>query len=452
VTATVPRTAALPPGPRWPAVVQTAVWALAPVEFGRYCLRRYGPLFTARILGFGPVVHVCAPETVRRVLSTEAHRFDAAKANDAIRFVVGGHSLLLSEGAEHTARRRVLMRPLHGANVARYVEVMESAVAREVDGWAVGSTVRLLDSFQRITLEVMVRAVFGITDSARLARLRVLVPRLLAINPLVILVPALRRSFGGRGPWARLQALIAEVDAIIHAELTERRAARRDGEAPGTDVVSTLLAGPEPVSDAELRDHMVTLLAVGQETTATQLAWLFERLLRLPDALAAVTAAAHGTDRTDRADRADRNDQNDRAVLDAAIHEAIRSRPTTMDLGRVAVEPWEAGGFTVPAGTLVAVSLGLLHRRPAAYPDPDSYDLARRPEHGPGFLPFGAGEHRCLGASLAMVEMRTVLTAVLTAVTLAPDRASAEWAAPKGPMLLPHRGARARVLAKGLPC
>ncbi|MFC5286524.1 cytochrome P450 [Actinokineospora guangxiensis] len=443
MTATVPMAATLPPGPRWPAVVQTAVWALAPVEFGRYCLRRYGPLFTARILGFGPVVHVCAPETVRRVLSTEAHRFDAAKANEAIRFVVGAHSLLLSGEAEHTARRRVLMRPLHGANVARYVEVMEAAVAREVDGWAVGSTVRLLDSFQRVTLEVMMRAVFGITDSARLARLRVLVPRLLAINPLVILVPAVRRNFGGHGPWARLTALVTEVDAIIHAELAERRAARRAGAEPGPDVVSALLACPEPVSDAELRDHMVTLLAVGQETTATQLAWLFERLLRLPDALAAVTAAAR---------EADRADQNGRDVLDAAVHEAIRSRPTTMDLGRVAVEPWEADGFTVPAGTLVAVSLGLLHRRPAAYPDPDSYDLARRLQHGPGFLPFGAGEHRCLGASLAMVQMRTVLTAVLTAVTLAPDRAFAEWAAPKGPMLLPHRGARARVVAKGRPC
>lgn len=433
MTVTVPRTAALPPGPRWPALVQTAAWALAPVEFGRYCLRRYGPLFTARILGYGPVVHVCAPETVRRVLSTEARRFDAARANDAIRFVVGGHSLLLSEGVEHTARRRVLMGPLHGGNVAHYVELMESAVAREVDGWAVGSTVRLLDSFQRITLEVMMRAVFGITDSARLARLRVLVPRLLAINPLVILVPAVRRRFGGHGPWARLQALIAEVDAIIHAELAERRAEPR----AGTDVVSVLLAGAEPVSDAELRDHMVTLLAVGQETTATQLAWLFERLLRLPDALEAVTGAAHG---------------GDRGVLDAAIHEAIRSRPTTMDVGRVAVEPWEADGYTVPAGTLVAVSLGLLHRSPAAYPDPDAYDLGRCPVPGPGFLPFGAGSHRCLGASLAMVEMRTVVSAVLRAVTLEPDRAFAEWAAPKGPMLLPHRGARARVVAKGRPC
>ncbi|HYQ64494.1 cytochrome P450 [Actinophytocola sp.] len=425
------RVAPLPPGPRWPALVQTLVWVLAPVEFGRFCLRRYGPLFTARIVGYGPVVHVCAPDTVRRVLRTEADRFDAAGANEAVRFVVGGHSLLLSSGAAHAARRKVLMGPLHGANVTHYVALMESIVAREVRGWRVGTTVRLLDSCQRITLEVMMRAVFGITDSARLARLRVLVPRLLDINPLVILVPAARRHFRGHGPWARLLALIAEVDAIIHAELAERRAVPHDGP----DVVSVLLAGGEPVTDAELRDHLVTLLAVGQETTATQLAWLFERVLRCPDALRAVTSAAH---------------RGDRQVLDAAINEAVRSRPSTMDVGRIALEPWEAGGYRVPAGTLFAVSLGLLHRSPATYPDPERYDLGRCPEPGPDFLPFGAGSHRCLGASLAMAEMRTVVAAVLRSARLEPDRPAAEWARPKGPMLLPHRGAAARVLANHL--
>jgi cytochrome P450 len=425
------RAGGLPPGPRWPALVQTLMWVLAPVEFGRFCLRRYGPLFTARIVGFGPVVHVCAPDTVRRVLRTEAHRFDAAGANDAIRFVVGGHSLLLSTGAAHTARRRALMGPLHGANVAHYVALMESIVAREVRGWRVGSTVRLLDSCRRITLEVMMRAVFGITDSARLARLRVLVPRLLDISPLVILVPGARRNFGGHGPWARLRALITEVDAIIQAELAERRAAPR----PGPDVVSVLLAGAEPVTDAEVRDHLVTLLAVGQETTATQLAWFFERVLRCPDALRAVTAAARG------------GDPGDRQVLDAAVHEAVRARPTTLDVGRIALEPWHADGYRVPAGTLFAVSLGLLHRSPAAHPDPERYDLGRCPVPGPDFLPFGAGSHRCLGASLAMVEMRTVVAAVLRSARLEPDRPAPEWARPKGPMLLPHRGAAARVVA-----
>ncbi len=421
----------LPPGPRWPALVQTLVWVLAPVEFARFCLRRYGPLFTARIVGYGPVVHVCAPDTVRRVLRTEAHRFDAAKANNAIGFVVGRHSLLLSTGAAHAARRRDLMGPLHGANVAQYVALMESIVAREVRGWRIGSTVRLLDSCQRITLEVMMQAVFGITDSARLARLRVLVPRLLAINPLLILVPAARRHFGGHGPWARLQALLCEVDGIIHAELAERRAVPR----PGPDVVSVLLAGAEPMTDSELRDHLVTLLAVGQETTATQLAWFFERVLRCPDAVRAVTAAALG---------------GDPQVLDAAINEVVRVRPTTMDLGRYAVEPWDADGYRIPAGTLVAVSLGLLHRSPSAYPDPERYDLDRCPVPGPDFLPFGAGSHRCLGASLAMVEMRTVAAAVLRSARLEPDRPAAEWVRPKGPMLLPHRGAAARVVANHL--
>jgi cytochrome P450 len=433
------RSGGLPPGPRLPALVQTLLWAADPVGFATRCAARHGPLFTARILGFGPVVHVCTPDGVRRVLRDEAADFDAAAANRAIDFVVGEHSLLMAEDATHTARRRLLVRPLHGENVAAYVAVMEAVVEQEVRTWPVGTTVRLLDGFQRVTLEVMVRAVFGITDSRRLERLRVLVPRLLDLNPLIILVPAARRRFGGFGPWARFRRLVDEVDAIIHAEIRERRAASGPGGPAGPDVLSVLLAAAEhdgtALSDAELRDHLVTLLAVGQETTASQLAWFFERVLRHPDALARVRAAVDG---------------GDQRVLDAAIHEAVRVRPTTMDLGRVNRVPWEADGHVVPPGTLFAVSLGLLHRSGALHPEPEHYSLDRfvpvEPPSG-HFLPFGGGRHRCIGASLAMVEMRTVIAAVLRGADFALPHPEDERIAPKGPMLVPGRGAEVRVTA-----
>lgn len=411
------------------------MWAVAPVRFGATCMARYGPLFTARIVGYGPVVHVCTPDGVRRILRDEAADFDAAAANRAIDFVVGEHSLLMAEDAKHTERRRLLMRPLHGANVAAYVTVIESVVEQEVRTWPVGSTVRLLDSFQRVTLEVMMRAVFGISDSRRLERLRTLVPKLLDLNPLIILLPAARRPLAGFGPWSRFRRLVDEVDEIIYAEIRERRA---DPGCGGPDVLSVLLAVEatgDAVTDAELRDHLVTLLAVGQETTASQLAWFFERVLRHPEALDRVRRAVS---------------DGDTRVLDAAIHEAIRVRPTTLDLGRVNRVPWEAEGHVVPAGTLFAVSLGLLHRSAALHPEPERYSLDRFvPEEPPSahFLPFGGGRHRCIGASLAMVEMRTVISAVLRDVRFELPDPSDERVAPKGPMLVPGRGTRVRIAA-----
>jgi cytochrome P450 family 135 len=423
----------LPPGPRLPAVVQTVLWALAPVRFGKACVRRYGPLFTARILGFGDVVYICTPDGIRRILRDDAGAFDASAANESIKFVVGAHSLLMSDGAEHTERRKVLVRPLHGSNVATYVEVMKSVVEQEIRRWPVGSTVRLLGSFQRVTLEVMIRAVFGITDSSRLGRLRVLVPRLLDVNPVIILVPRARRSFGGFGPWAAFQRLLGEVDEIIYAEIRDRRAEFvTDPSGRGTDVLSLLLAKGQDgavVTDEELRDHLVTLLAVGQETTATQLAWFFERVMRAPGALQRVQAAV---------------DAEDWKVLDAAIHESIRSRPTTLDIGRVAIGRWETEEHAFPAGTMFAVSLGLLHLSPELHPDPEVYSIGRfHPVEPPSahFLPFGGGSHRCLGASLAMTEMRTIISTILAHVRLEVSRAAPEGVRPKGPMLVPRRGA-----------
>lgn len=424
---------ALPPGPRLPAAVQTLMWAVAPLRFGKACMRRYGPLFTARILGFGPVVYVCAPAGIRRILLEDADAFDAAAANESIRFVVGAHSLLMCDGAAHTNRRRLLMRPLHGDNVAAYVEVMVSVVEQEIRRWQPGHRVRLLGCFQRVTLEVMIRAVFGITDSSRLDRLRALVPRLLDVNPLIILLPAVRRRFGGFGPWARFRRLLREVDEIVYAEIADRRAELLSDSAGGRkDVLSLLLTADhegDRVTDEELRDHLVTLLAVGQETTATQLAWYFERVLRAPGALDRVGAAVE--------------DGNGK-VLDASIHEAIRARPTTLDIGRTTVRPWEYEGYVFPAGTLFAVSLGLLHLSEDLHREPEVYSIERFfPAEPPSahFMPFGGGSHRCLGSSLAMIEMRTVIGTVLRHVRLKAADAAPEAAVPKGPMLVPRRGA-----------
>ncbi|HKS50112.1 MAG TPA: cytochrome P450 [Amycolatopsis sp.] len=427
----------LPPGPPLPAFLQTIMWAVAPTKFGKACMDRYGSLFTARILGFGSIVYICTPDGIRRILRDDADNFDAAAANKSIRFLVGDHSLLMSEGAAHTRRRRVLMRPLHGDNVAGYVELMESIVEQEIRRWAGKSRIRLLERFQRVTLEVMMRAVFGITDSSRLDRLRVLVPRLLDINPLIILLPASRRRFGGLGPWAAFQRLLAEVDEIIFAEIAERRAA---GGHQGADVVSILLArsDEDAVSDQELRDHLVTLLAVGQETTATQLAWFFERVLRTPDVLDRVVTAV-GT--------------GDWKFVDAAIHESVRVRPTTMDLGRVTKQVWQAHGYAFPPGTMFAVSLGLLHLSPDLHERPGDYSVDRfYPAEPPSthFLPFGGGSHRCLGASLAMVEMRTIIGTILRHVRLGPARWRAERISPKGPMLVPARGTEVVVVENRL--
>jgi cytochrome P450 family 135 len=420
-----------PPGPRLPSVVQSALWAARPAWFNEMCRRRYGDLFAVSMYPFGQIVYLTEPGLIKSILTSGGDLFPAGEANSVLDFVVGARSLLLLDGECHTSRRRMLMPPFHGDNVARYSTLIDSVASEEIARWPEHTPLRIHHRLQWITLELMMRAVFGIADTGHLAELHRLVPELLRIHPMIMLFPRLRRDLGARSPWGRFVRAQRGVDEILCSEIERRRAGVHGADR--TDVLSLLLTAPSAnaasLSAAELRDHLVTLLAVGHETTATALAWVIERLTRHPDVLTRLRREL---------------DAGDASYLEAVICETLRVRPVTMDIARTVSRNTEIGGYRLDAGTMVALSLQLLHSSSAIYVDPGAFRPERflaAPPPPFHFLPFGGGAHRCLGATFAMMEMKVVLRTFLRLVDASPARTREETMHAVGPMLVPSRGA-----------
>jgi cytochrome P450 family 135 len=399
---------ALPPGPRLPAAAQTLAWVLRPVPFMEACRRRHGDLFTLR-LGPSRVVMIADPAAVKQVFQGPPELLHMGDINGLFRPILGPSGLLVSDGAEHMRQRRLMLPAFHGQRMREYAALMADAAHREVSSWPHDEPFALLPRMQSITVDVILGAVFGV-DATRgdHDRLRALVVELLhRCQSYSTMLPQLRRSLRGRSPWARLMACVAEVDEVLLAEIARRRRAA----APGDDVLSMLLEARDedgrPLSDRELRDELLTLLVAGHETTASALAFAFERLLRHPAKVERLTAELARGDET---------------YLDAVIKETLRLRPVLPIVARKLKGPFEVGGYELPRGTVLMPSVWLVHRNPAVYPDPEAF----RPERflGPqpdtySWIPFGGGVRRCLGASFAQFEMRVVLKTVLARTVLA---------------------------------
>jgi len=339
---------------------------------------------------------------------------------------MGEHSvLLLDEDAHQVARKRV-MSAFHGEAMRGYGEVVEQLTADRVASWPVGTPFALHQHMNDISLEVILRIVFGITDEDRLAQLRPLLQRLVQIGPTTFLgwmYPQLQVV----GPWRRFRELKEETDRVLYAEIAQRRTAT-DLEGR-TDVLSKLLVADPSQSDQELRDHLVTLLLAGHETTASTLAWAFHDLVRQPRLLQRVQRAA---------------DDNDEAYLEAVVKEAMRLRPVIGQVARRLAKPVRVAGYDLPAGIVVFPSILLVQKTPSIYPSPEEFRPERFLDGTPPpatWIPFGGGIRRCLGAALAMFEAQAVLKAVLQRVDLAPA-GRPERAKTRNITTVPARGAR----------
>lgn len=444
--------AALPPGPRLPALVQAALLGFRPIAFGEACRRRYGDAFTIRFPGAPPIVAVAHPDAVKQVFTGSIDGLHAGEANAQLGPLLGWSSLLLLDGARHLEERRLLMPPFHGERMQAYAALMVEIADRAIDRWPVGRAFPVLPEMQAITLDVILRAVFGFEEEAERARLRERLRALVrvAANPLW-LVPALRFDLGPLTPWRELTHTRREVEGILRAEFARRREARVEGRS---DVLSILLEARyedgRAMSDVELCDEMLTLLLAGHETTATALAWTIHHVLRSPDVLARVRAELAGVVGDDGlgAEHLPRLE-----YLDAVVKEGLRINPVLDDVGRLVKQPVEIGGWRLPVGVAVAPQIHLVHHRAELYPEPDRFDPARfvgRRVNPYEFLPFGGGARRCLGMAFALYEMKVVLARVLgrADLALASDRPArpvrrAITLAPKGgvPVVL-RRAAR----------
>jgi cytochrome P450 family 135 len=407
----------LPPGPAMPRAVQTAIWARRAQWMLAECRRRYGDTFRLDIAYEGTWILLSHPDDVRRVFTGDPKILHAGEANGILRPVLGDNSVLLLDDAPHMEQRKLMLPSFHGERMKRYGDLMSEIAAAEIERWPRAEPYRLRPRMQAMTLEIILRAVFGVGEGDRLEQLRQQLRRMLDMTTdprrlvfLLALGPERIRRFP---PFRRE---VERVDRLVYDVIADRRAAGDLSER--VDILSLLLQARHedgsPMSDRELRDELVTLLVAGHETTATALAWAVERLARHPEKLDRLAAeVAAGED----------------AYLKAVIVETLRLRPVISIVNRTLKEPFEVGGYTLPAGVKVAPCIYLVHRRADVYPEPERFLPERFLEQPPGtytWIPFGGGVRRCLGGAFAQFEMEVVLRELVSRTRIRPARPGSE--------------------------
>jgi cytochrome P450 len=366
------------------------------------------------------------PEAIKEIFTVDPERLPAGETRVGLKPLVGEHSLLLLDGARHMHARRLMMSPFHGERMQVYGEIMRDIADRSINSWPVGRPFPIHSQMQGITLDVILRTVFGIDEEADLVRLRDRLTQLLSLvatnnsNPLR-LIPWLRSVIKPLTGEQRFVQLMHEVDEILFAQIVRCRTASRNGRQ---DILAMLIEARDetglPMSDVKLRDEIITLLVTGNETTATSLSWVFHRILQHPEVLEKLRAELRQV-----VDSGPVTPQHVAKLkyLDATIKETLRLNPIFLGVARRLHESMGIGGHKLSAGVVVAPCIYLTHRRPDLWPDPERFNpdrfLSKRPSPYE-FFPFGGGARYCLGAEFAIYEMKIVLAQVLSRVVLRP--------------------------------
>ena len=437
---------ALPPGPGAPAVWQLVRWIRDPIPFLLECRDRYGSCFTIRFPQMPPYILFSDPRAIQDIFVADPDVLRAGQTHAAaLRPFLGNNSLLTLDGERHRRHRRLLAPPFHGERMHAYGEVIRDTASRDIRAWPVGRLIAMRAAMQRITLDVMLRCVFGHAREETIAAVRDSVVGLLGFvgNPRALaagLALWLQRDLGPLTPWRRMLRAKREFEAALLAEMTRRRAAG----AGGPDILSLLVAArdeaDQPMTDEEILDELKTLLFGGHETTATALAWCTHYLLAEPAIMNRVVEELrhaidrHGLDSLHAAAM---------PYLDATIKETLRLMPILPLVGRHVTQPVRVGDLDVPAGVNVMPCISLTHRNPAVWTDPDRFIPDRFLDAKPSpyaFLPFGGGSRRCIGMSFALHEMRIVLAEMLARVRLKPVAGYRATVVRRGLTLAPSGG------------
>ncbi len=429
---------ALPPGPDWSLPRATLRWWRRPLEVLEECRDRYGDMFSYRIVHEGDWVFLSDPEAIKQVFTGDPGLLKAGEANIILLPLLGEHSVLLLDEPDHMRQRKLMLPPFHGKRMKAYGALMTAIASEEIERWPDGEPIKTRPRMQAITLDVILRAVFGVDQPERLARLRRQLRRqleffgrpptglaLLTTLPVIFLGPDRLRRFP---PFRRR---LERLDRVLYEEIDARRGAPDLAERE--DILSLLLQARHedgsPMSDRELRDELMTLLVAGHETTASALAWAIELLARHPAELAKLEAEV---------------DSGGDAYLEAVVKETLRLRPVIALVLRKLVEPMEIGGLVLPAGTNVAPCIYLVHRRPDLYPEPDRFRPERFLEQPAGtytWIPFGGGVRRCLGGAFAEFEMAVVLRELVRRKRIVPVGEEPEHPVRRTITNVPSRGA-----------
>lgn len=426
----------VPKGPRAPGALQSLSWFRDPVKFMERGAERHGGIFRVKLGGMKRACFIADPELAWPVLSGDPELMRMGSTNGIFRPVLGDHSLFLLDGAEHKRHRRQLMPAFHRGSVRRFSGLVSELTIRDMADWPVGEPFPVQERMRKITLAMILRVVIGVTAEAREQQLRELLHDLLdAVQDPIAVLPQFQYDLGGRTPFAKLMALVGEIDTVLGTEISERR--YDHGIADRDDVLSMLVrAKPHEdgfMSDREVRDELLTLLVAGHETTATALAWTFERLLRHPEAKSRLLEELTGG--------------VDDAYCDSVVRETLRQRPVLPITARKLTKPVELGGHVFPAGWTLMPCIYLIHQDPNTFERPQEF----RPERFLGqnspssrvFVPFGAGPRHCIGQSLSMMAIKVILRTVIQRADLEPASAEPEAIVRRNFTLGPANGAMA---------
>jgi cytochrome P450 len=427
VTAVTTPEAILPDGPSGPRLLQALPFVLNRNRAMHRARRRYGNAFSVDTLSMGRIVMLADPAEVKQLFLLPPEEADTPDIN--LGSVLGRGSLFAITGEEHKKQRKLLTPPFHGRRLRAYETLIEQAAEREMASWPEGRPFPVMPSTMRITLNVILATVFG-AEGAELDELRVLLPPMVKLGSVLAVLPISRRLGGSHGPWARFGRYRARYDAVIDRLIDQARPSL-DGR---DDILAMLLQSRyddgTAMTRGQIADQLLTLLAAGHETTATTLAWTVERVRRHPDVLARLAAG-------------------DDAWREATLIEVQRTRPVIEMVSRQVRAPFvEIGRWRVPRGVVVSASIALLHDAEELFADPAAFDPSRfvgaRPDTY-GWIPFGGGVRRCIGAAFATMEMNVVLRTMFRDFTLEPASEPPEKPHNRGVAIAPAKGGTAVV-------
>jgi cytochrome P450 len=432
-------TTALPAGPRVPRVAQAVLWGLRFPEFTQYLHRRYGSTYTVRIGGLPASVVTADRDAIRRLFTGDP--LGKRHANDHLRPLFGERTVAVLEPVEHLARRKLLLPPFHGENVHAYADVVRRVVSDQLVRWRSGDVVSMLPVAQHLTLEVILHALLGVSDADMRLRVRAVFDAMTKLPGSAIggYFPRLAARSRWNLPAERYWALRDELDRLLDHQIAATRASPQ--LAARDDILALLVNARDEeglgLTDADLRDEMKTLIAAGHETTAAAITWGAALLAQHPEVRAKVLAAV---------------DAGDKVYLDALVKEILRIRPPVpLAAVRRSLSPFRIGAHTIDANVPIFVNAYAVHHDPGLYPEPDRFRPERFLDGGSdpyAFIPFGGGAHRCLGATVAQMEVRVALSAILERYDLVPTTSCIAPQVRRGITLVPRDGGRIRVVTR----
>lgn len=443
----------LPNIPKTAPVLQLIRWITNPFGYLDNCYQEYGDTFTLRLTQGQPIVFLSHPQAIQEVFSLDAKQFDVGRNNGLIRPLVGDNSLLLLDGERHQRQRKLLMPPFHGAKIQAYCQQICQITDSVTSNWSIGQPISIRATMQEITLQVIMQVVFGLKEDSRYHQLKPKLAEILDMigSPLsssMLFFPVLQQDWGTWSPWGKFLRLKQQINQLLQAEISDRRT---QSELTGSDILTLMMSAHDEqgvgMTDEELRDELMTLLVAGHETTATALAWAFYWLHSTPSVLDKLLEELETL-----GDNPDPTELSRLTYLTAVCQETLRLYPVApITSPRVTKSPVKIMDYQFDTDTMLAPCIYLTHHREDLYPESKKFKPERflERQYSPSeFLPFGGGNRRCLGYTLAMLEMKLVLASVLSQYQLALAEDQAVKPARRGVTLSPLGGVKMIVKGK----